>query len=765
MNSVQCAMSFRIVQSFVLVAFVLLAVAAVPAFAQTYTDVHDFNPAAGDPVNLFATDLFPQGWDGRLYGVAAGGGTSGDGTVYGITVAGTPTVLHSFDGTDGVDVYYGLTLGSDGNFYGVTTRGGSSNDGTIFKITPTGTLTVLYNFTGGADGGGPYAPPVQGTDGNFYGVTTGIIGGAQVDPSTFYKVTPSGTFKTVHTLTTAQGLQCQHTTLGSDGNFYAGCNLGGTNNNGTLFKISAGGNLTVLHNVAAATDGLVPDRVIQATDGNFYGAMYENGPHNAGTIFKLKTNGTYTVLHSFTGGADGGSPYAGPTQGPDGNLYGATSAGGNTTACSGGCGVIYKITTAGAYSVPYTFDSTHGANPESNLTLDTDGVFYGNTQAGGAHGDGVFYSFNLSFSPFITLGVTSGKVGTKVGIMGQGFESTSVVKFGGVAATSITLTDSAYIVATVPAGAVDGYVTVTTGSTTLTSTKTFIVHNSWSQGKAIPTPVAFATAAVLNNEIYLVGGYPGTGYSGPVTDNQIYNPVTNTWSSGAALPAATAQAAAAVVNGVLYVFGGSNDGGPTVFNTVWAYNAKTKAWSSKAAMPTARCSLAATVEKNIIYVVGGYASGARLSTVEAYNPATNTWTEEAPLLVGKSEPSLGLVGTTIVAADGYTSSADNGDNEAYDEATNKWTSLKSDPNPRNAACGGAIGPQLYVAGGGNTSGPALTSTESFTLTKNAWTTLAPMPLGTGAPGSALYNGLLYCIGGWASSPDGTLLNNVQIYQP
>jgi hypothetical protein len=35
---------------------------------------------------------------------------------------------------------------------------------------------------------------------------------------------------------------------------------------------------------------------------------------------------TETVLHSFTGGEDGGIPVAGLTLGPDGVLYGTTTA-------------------------------------------------------------------------------------------------------------------------------------------------------------------------------------------------------------------------------------------------------------------------------------------------------------------------------------------------------------------------------------------------------------------------------------------------------
>ena len=69
---------------------------------------------------------------------------------------------------------------TDGNFYGVTEAGGPTNgNGTFFRMTPSGKLTDLYNFCSQAhcaDGIGPYAAPVLGSDGNLYGVTT--YGGA-----------------------------------------------------------------------------------------------------------------------------------------------------------------------------------------------------------------------------------------------------------------------------------------------------------------------------------------------------------------------------------------------------------------------------------------------------------------------------------------------------------------------------------------------------------------------------------------------------------
>lgn len=285
-------------------------------------------------------------------------------------------------------------------------------------------------------------------------------------------------------------------------------------------------------------------------------------------------------------------------------------------------------------------------------------------------------------------------------------------------------------------------------------------HNTWTSGAPLPTPVAFATGAVLKNEIYVVGGNNGTAN---VDDVQIYNPVTNTWSTGPSYPTAIGSASSAVVGNVLYVFGGTSDGvNPT--NAVWAYNPKTKTWTGKSAMPTARWATAAVFEKNIFYLIGGAVNGSGsglIATVESYNPATDAWTEEAPMLVAKGQPAAGLLGTTIVVADGATNGqGDTGDNKGYDAATNTWTSLASDPASLFASCFGAIGPKLYDVGGQ----PAPTFADAFQLSKDKWTTLASIPQSTIFPASAAYKGQLYCIGAWASW-EGSVIGNVQIYQP
>jgi uncharacterized repeat protein (TIGR03803 family) len=481
MNYAQRAKSIRIVQLFVLAMLVLaLAVTAIPAQAQTPTTIYALPGGSGQPVNPYDWAI-AQGRDGNLYVSSQYGGDEGPGgTVFNVTPSGTPTVVENT-----IPWPFGETLGTDGNFYGATVFGGTDGLGTVYKLTPKGVLTVLHSFTGAADGDRPISPPIEATSGTFYGTTTS----QSVANSTAYSVTSKGVFKTLHTFTGPDGQNAYAQLVqGADGNFYGDTDTGGTSNDGVIFKMTASGTVTVLHNFAG-TDGSGPLwALIQASDGNFYGVTNGGGAANAGVIFKITPGGTYTDVHDLNGTTDGSNPFSGLIQATDGNLYGVTS-----NINSSNAGTIYRVTTGGTFTTLYSFtDSTDGGYPQSPLRQHTNGLLYGSTYIGGDQscfsvvyingqpteviGCGVIFSLDVGLGPFVNLVTTSGKELSAVEILGQGFsKSSSVVKFGGVAATKITLTGTTYISATVPAGALTGSVTVTTGGTTLTSPQTFKV--------------------------------------------------------------------------------------------------------------------------------------------------------------------------------------------------------------------------------------------------------------------------------------------------
>jgi uncharacterized repeat protein (TIGR03803 family) len=76
---------------------------------------------------------------------------------------------------------------------------------------------------------------------------------------------------------------------------------------------------------------------VQGTDGNLYGTAFAGGVNSDGTVFKVTTAGTLTVVHSFAV-SDGYQPYGGVVQGTDKNFYGTTCSGGSNSE-----GTIFKL--------------------------------------------------------------------------------------------------------------------------------------------------------------------------------------------------------------------------------------------------------------------------------------------------------------------------------------------------------------------------------------------------------------------------------------
>jgi len=141
----------------------------------SFKAIYDFGDHAGDPLSPEIVGVIAQGRDGNLWSTTPLGGKNSLGTAFKLTPGGKPSVIFNFTSTTG-QPYSGLTLGTNGNFYGATFNGGtgtacSGGCGTLFELTPSGKLTILWNFEGGNDGEVPYAAPIEGTDGNFYGTT------------------------------------------------------------------------------------------------------------------------------------------------------------------------------------------------------------------------------------------------------------------------------------------------------------------------------------------------------------------------------------------------------------------------------------------------------------------------------------------------------------------------------------------------------------------------------------------------------------------
>lgn len=253
----------------------------------------------------------------------------GCGTVFRISPSGEFSTIHVFCSqamcTDGSTPISGLALGSDGNLYGTAYTGGATNSGSAFKLTLAGQLTVLHSFCSAQNCSDGFLPNsvIQGSDGNLYGTTDS--GGAGPSTGTVFRITPSGTFTVLYNFCSTGNTNCPDgenpvggLIEGSDGNFYGVTYYGGRGSLlGTAFRITPAGTLTTIYDFCSqggtnCTDGAFPNGVIQASDGNLYGTtegggsagittcLTEDGLYNCGTVFKLTASPAEPFLSAGT---------------------------------------------------------------------------------------------------------------------------------------------------------------------------------------------------------------------------------------------------------------------------------------------------------------------------------------------------------------------------------------------------------------------------------------------------------------------------------
>lgn len=255
-------------------------------------------------------------------------------------------------------------------------------------VSPAQTFTVVTRFDW-TNGAYPNAPLVQGLDGNLYG--TAAEGGTNGE-GTIFKITAAGKLTTLYNFCSqancADGNSPAGLVLAIDGSFYGTTYIGGANNWGTVFKITPSGVLTTLHSFclkSGCTDGGIPMEVLtQGADGSFYGTTRSGGDEDDGTVFNIAADGTFKVLHSFNK-ADGANPWAGLVQGTDGNFYGTTLYGGI------GDGTVFEVTPNGKLTTLYLFDDIGGSFPSGGLIQATDGDFYGTAAVFGGRLGGTFF--------------------------------------------------------------------------------------------------------------------------------------------------------------------------------------------------------------------------------------------------------------------------------------------------------------------------------------------------------------------------------------
>ncbi len=382
--------------------------AAVPAAAATFSVLYDFTGFdAVQPQSPLLIDV-----DGGLVGTSPYGGDSSLGSVFRLPAggaAGSLQVVYSFTGgADGSAPIAGLVADSAGNLYGVAAVGGDSGNGTIFEVARNGSsygFERLYSFTGGADGSVPVGGLAIDAEGNLYGTTArGGAGGS----GTVFRWSAAGAG-----LTTLYEFSAPSSGINGDGAFpeatllrdefgdlFGTTAAGGPAGDGVVFALVPGGSgysFSVLHAFSGGEDqttpvgGLVADGsgdLFGTTSGDFTVSLF-------GTVFELERTGrsyAYRTIHTFQDAEDGATPYSSLLIDPSGDLLGTTAEGG-----AGNSGMLFELVPAGgdyAFRLFHDFGGAFdGATPAGGLVADASGRLYGATLADGIFGWGTIFAF------------------------------------------------------------------------------------------------------------------------------------------------------------------------------------------------------------------------------------------------------------------------------------------------------------------------------------------------------------------------------------
>jgi len=290
--------------------------------------------------------------NGVMAGTSAYGGNSNRGTIFATSSTGL-TPLHNFGANSGgYFALAALTKATNGFLYGVTTLGGTNASGTLFRVAPDGSdYTVLKHFASG--GLNPMQPLLQASDGLLYGTTyySYLTGVPNSTNGCIFRIDENGGSFAVLKYFSPQtnGANPMSPLLeASDGKLYGTTYSGGTTNDaGTVFRINKDGSAFEMLKafIGVQGDGRHPcGRIVEASDGFLYGTTERGGTNDQGTLYRLAKDGTaYSQLARFDS-SNGAYPRGGVALGPNDALYGTTDQGGAT-----GAGSIFRYGSALEY--------------------------------------------------------------------------------------------------------------------------------------------------------------------------------------------------------------------------------------------------------------------------------------------------------------------------------------------------------------------------------------------------------------------------------
>jgi N-acetylneuraminic acid mutarotase len=260
---------------------------------------------------------------------------------------------------------------------------------------------------------------------------------------------------------------------------------------------------------------------------------------------------------------------------------------------------------------------------------------------------------------------------------------------------------------------------------------------SWSSGVPSPVRRLEANAAVVQEKLYVLGGYI-TRWN-PDVRSDVYDPSTRSWARLADMPVGTTHGGVAAVGTDVFVAGGyvAKSGGGQIFasTNVWRYDTVGNKWTAMPPLPSARGSGAMVAVGRKLFFFGG----ASLSRAEKSQhwmldlDGTAKWVSRAPLPHVRTHFGAVLLEGLVYSIGGeigHDSGAVVQDVvDVYDPVSNTWSSRAPLPKPRAHVSASTVvtGGRILVLGGDSPANTAIAEVTAYAPESNQWQELTPMP--------------------------------------
>jgi hypothetical protein len=287
-------------------------------------------------------------------------------------------------------------------------------------------------------------------------------------------------------------------------------------------------------------------------------------------------------------------------------------------------------------------------------------------------------------------------------------------------------------------------------------------RDTWLACSSLSVSRRFASAAVIGNRIYAVGGcadqFAGSRYiPSALKTVEMYDAATGRWIRKTDLGTARFAFGLAAIGGTLYALGGTSYTQDIL--TVESYDTAANSWRIVDTMPAVRQGFATCVLNGSIYCFGGFSQdtlGSYISNaIDVYDPVAGTWTARDTMLVPRSYHQVVACGGKVYIIGGLGGSRSQGDAQAlasveiYDPVTGRKTPAASLRQQRLNFSAALINGGIVVAGGflSQESNLVLGTVEAFDTTSGLWQARQPMPSPCQAAAGCARDNVLYVIGG------------------